>query len=269
LSDHAKVVNERVDLGQRVFLTGFFLAFAIGPLVAIVGRGLTNNSLITWLALLNAILLMAAAQFLYAGRKWEMVVWVVGAVFLALAITTFVIMGKSPSASFLAAELLMPALFAAFVAMPPVRVFLANQRGEAPPPESAPRSIESILATSPDGGAVAIREDAKGPALTYSRVLLLAAGLVLLCVVGGIVLGVRSLFLTGTGWLVLVAALLAVPTAMALLTLADDWYYVSTTKGYEKAHLANVVKNSQLLRNFVTASIVIIALLTILEVAMR
>jgi hypothetical protein len=272
LSDHAKVVNDRVDLGHRVFLAGFFTAFAIGPLVAIVGKGLTKDPSITpwipWLALLNAILLMGAAHYLYAGRKWEKVIWVVGLGFLALAIIS-IFMGKSHAAYYLAAQLMMPALFAAIVATPPVRVFLANLRGEAPPPETAPRQLESILATSPDGASVAIREDAKGPALTYSRVLRLGAGLMLLCVVGGIVMAVRSLLSTGNGWLVIVVAVLSVPSSFALMTLADDWYYVSTTKGYEKAHLANIVKNSQLLRNFVTAAIVIVALLAILEVAMR
>jgi hypothetical protein len=270
LSDHATVVNDRVDLGHRVFLAGFFTAFALGPVLAIVGFGLTKSPLIPLVALVNALLQIAAAQYLYAGRKWERIVWLVGGVFLALAIVA-VVRGPSQAGYFLGAQLLTPALFAAIVAIPTVCIFLANQRGEAPPPEPEPmaRAIESILATGPDGQGVALREDAKVSALTYSRVLRLAADLLLLCDVGGITLAVSSLLTKGTGWSVIVVAILSVPTAFSLLTLADDWYFVSTTKGYEKAHLANIVKDSQLLRNCVSMPMAIVALLVILEVAMR
>jgi hypothetical protein len=266
LSDHANVVSDRVDLGHRIFLAGFFTAFAIGPALAIVGYGMTKNPLIAWAALVNGLLMMAAAHYLYAGRKMERVVWLVGAVFLALAVIA-VVKGQGPAGYYLAAVLLMPVLFAGIVATPAVRSFLGYQRGEAPPPELPARPVESFLEARADG--LALREDAKAPALNYARALRLAAGLLLLCVAGGIVLAVRSLLLNGTGWAMIVLAILAVPSALALLTLADDWRYLATTKGYEKGHLANIVKDSQLLRSFVGVSIAIVALLAIMDVAMR
>ena len=252
-----------------MFLAGFFTAFASGAGLAIVGYGLTKSSPIVLAALVNALLLMAAAQFLYGGnRRTQSLVWVIGALFLALAIAALA-MRQSPGSYYLAAQLLMPVLFAAIMATPAVRAFLASQRGEAPPLELPPREVESILASSADGAGVVLREDAKQPAMIYSRVLQLAAILLMLCVLGGMALAVQSLLSKGTGWTLIVVAILALPPALALLTLADDWYYVSTTKGYEKAHLSNIVKNSQLLRNCVTTSIIIVALLAILEGATR
>jgi hypothetical protein len=265
LSDHATGVSDRVDLGHRIFLAGFFTAFGTGAGLLILGYGLTNSPLIVLAAIVNALLLMAVAQYLYTGdRRIQSLSWVIAAVFLALAIAALAL-GQSPGSYYLTAQLLMPVLFAAIVATPAVRAFLAAQRGEAPPPELPPREIESLLTPGADGAAVVLREDAKQPAMMYSRILRFAATLLMLCGLGGIALGVLSLVSKGTGWTLLVVAILAIPPALALLVLADDWYYVSTTKGYEKTHLGNIVKNSQLLRNCVTTSLIIVALLAILE----
>jgi len=263
-------------MGQHVFLAVFFTPFVIGTLIAITGYGLTRSPLIALAATVNVLLLFAAGHYLYAGkRNAERIVWGVGVVFLVLALVAFA-MERNLATKHLAIQLLMPAIFAAALGIPSVRVFLAFQRGDYVPPvelpsESATQTVpfESILTPGPEGNGVALREDAKLSALSYARGLRLVAGLLILCTVGGIAIAVLSLVSKGSGVMMFIAALVAVPPALLLLNLADDWYYLATTKGYEKAHLTNIVDNTETLSTWATGSLVVLALLAMLELAMR
>lgn len=276
MSDHATVTNSRVDMGQRLFLAGFFLPFAFGPTLAGAGYGLTKNPWIALVGVANMAVLLIAAHYLYAGsRTAEKVLAAVAGLFL-LAAVAVLIRRINAGTVHLAIQLAMPALFAAAIAIPDVRIYLGFLRGEAPPPdEAAPETAdtaavphESIFQTGPDG-VVSLKEDAKTAALGFLKIVRLATGLLVLGIVAAAALGVLSLRARGTGWTLFVAAILAFPQVHVLLTLGDDLNYLATTKGAEKKHLANIVGDGKVLGTFAIASIVVLALIALTEASFR
>jgi hypothetical protein len=267
LSDHAKPMSDRADLGHRIFLAGFFLPLAVGASTATIGYGLTRNIWLPIVGVANVLALMVAANALYGGSKAaERAVKAIGAVLLIAAVVVFFAV-PGLAGIFLGVQTLMFVILAAAVATPSAHRFFAYQRNEVivgDTDEGAEvAEVESILV----GGA--LREEAKAGAITYSRVLGLAGGLLALACIAGVGLGIGMLVYWGYGWSLIFASLFAMPSAPVLLTLSDRWKFLATTKGYEKVHLANIATDSQTLVNCASVSAVMLALLAVLELMMR
>jgi len=262
LSDHAKPVDDRVDLGHRLFLAGFFFPLAVGALTATIGFGLTGNLVIPLLGLTNVIALIFAANTLHQGNKpAEKIVKIAGAILLIAALA-ILFTSQNLASYFIGEQMLMFVIFAAAVAAPSTGVFLAHQRHEViEAVEEVP--VESILV----GGALS--EEAKAAAKTYSLLLRLAGAVLVLACVGGIALAIWLLMSQGYGWSLIFASLFALPSAPVLLTLGDRWGFLASTKGHEKAHLTNIAADAQVLVNCASVSATLLALLAILELAMR
>jgi hypothetical protein len=263
LSDHAKPVDDRVDLGHRLFLAGFFLPLAVGSSTATVGYGLTSNYVIPLIGIANVVALIFAANILHQGNKTAAkIVKIVGAILLIAALAV-IFTSQNLAGYFIGEQLLMFVIFAAAVSAPSTGVYFAYQRHEVIETAVEDVAVESILVSG------ALSEEGKAAALTYSRMLRLAGGLLGLVGVGGIALAIYLLVYQGYGWSLIFAALFALPSAPVLLTLADRWGFLATTKGYEKAHLTNIAADTQVLVNCASMSAVLLALLAILELAMR
>jgi hypothetical protein len=267
LSDHAKPVNDRVDLGHRLFLAGFFLPLALAASTATIGFGLTGHVLIPLVGLANVLALLFAANILHQGNKTaEKVVKFAGLVLLIAGLAVL-FTSQNLATCFLGEQLLMFVIFAAAVATPSAGAFFAYQRHEfveLPAEVEAPAveiQVESVLA----GGA--LREEAKAAAKNYSLVLRAAGTLLVLVAFGGIALAIYSLMNGGAGVKLIFASLFALPAAPVLLTLGDRWSFLATTTGHEKAHLSGIAADSQTLVNCASVSAVLLALLAILELA--
>lgn len=278
MTEHANHMDDRVDLGHRTYLAGVFTPIALGSVMAIAGYGLTGSPWIPLAAIVNLVLLMWAGQAIYAGdRRCERIVWIVGAVLLLVGLG-IAFSGRNLASFHLAFQLAMPMLFALTLAIPQVHAFLAYRRGESPTaapalseapavsePVAAP--MESIFDVSPTG--LVLREDARQAAGAYARLLTTVAAVFVLGGVVGAGLAIYSLITRGFGVTMILAAVLAIPVGVVMLTLAEDWNLLATSRGREKAHLANILKSSQMLRNFSIALVSVLATLTMLEVITR
>jgi hypothetical protein len=259
-------VEDRVDLGNRLFIAGFFVSLALVALVTLAGFTQTRS---IWVALLGAatlILLPFLASRLYTGNPLlEWVVRILPLALLLLAVVALVRGRGGPVAIYLAIQLLLPGLFALAVVSGPVRDLLRTQRGEtvAFRPRAAATQEESLLAPGET-----LREEARQPIRTYVLVLRIISGLLGVSALATLAFAVWSLVAEGSGLFLLIVGLLAVFPAFVLFNLADNWYFLASTTGYGKVHAGNVIRDTQVISICATVALVVLGLLTILDLVL-
>lgn len=275
MTAHAKPFNDKVDLGHRLFLLAFFLPFALGSSFATVGYGATGSVQIPIVGTAAVLGLVFVASMLYRGSKLMQRALIFVAIGLLGGAVTVFLVSRSLAGWLIAFQMLMPVLFTAIILIPATRAFLAFQRGEevaksietkptepsAPTP--SPATFESLLES---GG---LREGAAAAILTHSRLVRLAGVLVACAALAGIVLAIMSLVGGRGGWLLILASVCSLPCVFMFLHQADHWYYLATTKGYEKIHLKNASDESQSLSTCATVVLALIVLLAILDFVLR
>lgn len=271
MAEHTGSANERIDMGHRLFLTGFFLALALASVLATVGFGLTRSGWVALLGVANVVGLIFAANFLYTGKKGgTRLMLAIAGVCLVAAIGVFAAGQGCPIAGHVSIQLLMPVVFAGFIAAPSVTIYLASRRGEIiVEPEQEDGPPELLLAKAADGKIATLRDETRSHIGTFSKVLLGVCGLLTLCGIGGIALGVLSLMNTGTGVSIILASVCALPAVPVVKLVAEHYGYLLTTKGREKAHLENIVDETDTIFNVASVSALILVILVVIDVMMR
>ncbi len=271
MAEHTGSANDRIDMGHRLFLTGFFLPLALGAVLATVGYGLTRSGWVALLGLANFVGLILSANVLYTGKKGcTKVILAVAGVCLLAAVGVFVAGQGCAIAGHVSVQLLMPGLFAGFMASPSVAVYLASRRGEIiAEPEQVDGPPELLLAPTADGKGASLREETRSHISAFSKVLLGVCGLLTLCGIGGVALGVVSLMNTGTGIMLILASLMAFPAIPVVKLVADHLGYLLSTKGREKAHLENVVDETETIFNVVSVAALFLVILVVIDLMVR
>jgi hypothetical protein len=263
------VNNTRVDLGHRLFVAAYIDPLVIGALFAIAGFGYTDNIWVGLLGLGNLVLLSLFANQLYSGeRRPETFVRIVAGVALLGAVVVLVLGAGNLAALYLVSQLLVLPLFAALLALPPVRLFLRSRRGEVIE-EAVEARQESLWQRREAPAGVAVREEAKPALRRHALLLRVIGGLVLVCGVAGIALGLLGIIREGAGFSLVIIGLLAILPGLAVMSLADDWRFLATTQGHEKNHLANIVADTDLLRKATLTAAIVVALLFLVELMSR
>lgn len=253
MSDHAAPVGNRVDLGNQVFIAAVFLPLAIVVVASCIGFGVTGSKWVAVLGIAIVVLFGSLANRLYSGNKpLEDTLRMASPALLALAIVLFALAPAqrgSQTSLYLAIQLASVALFASMLWIPTLRDALALRRGETLPTRLAIERIDSLLIASPDAPTtMVLRAEAKAPALKFSSLLRVIAAVSIVIGIGGIVGGVALLMGNSTvGVYLVLAGVFALPPALVMLALANDWFYLGSTTGHEKAHLANIAADTQAL----------------------
>ncbi|MSU78255.1 MAG: hypothetical protein EXS16_09180 [Gemmataceae bacterium] len=271
MAEHTGSANERIDMGHRLFLTGFFLPLALGAALATVGFGMTRSSWVALLGLANVIGLVLAANFLYTGKKGgAKIIMAIAGVCLIASIGVFAAGQGCPIAGHVSVQLFLPAIFAGFLAAPSVTVYLASRRGEIiAEPEHEDGPPELLLTPTADGKGASLRDEARIPAATFTKVLLGVCGLLTLCGIGGIALAVLSLMNTGTGVMLILASLTALPAIPIVKLLSEHFGFLLSSKGREKAHLENIVDETGTIFNVVSVSAFVLVVLVVIDLMVR
>lgn len=272
VTGHVEVADERVELGNQVFLSGFYIAMAVEAVGSVAGFGSTGSWAIALIGVLNVMIICSLASRLYDGDvQAGRYVKYVGPAFLLAAIVIAVVGEGSTWSIALAGQLAMPALFAFVATTRPARIFLASRRGESLD-QFAVAAVEviqeeSILVKADQ--SITLRDEARHPVAQQVAVTRAVVGALGLCAGAGVILAglsTRSLWLA---FVLAVTGLAAIPLSFVLLTLADNWSFLTSTKGYEKAHLGNVARDIRVLSNCLIGAMTVLALLAILDVTMR
>ncbi len=271
MAEHTGSANERIDMGHRLFLTGFFLPLALGAALATVGFGMTRSGWVALLGLANVIGLVLAANFLYTGKKGgAKIIMAIAGVCLVASIGVLAGGQGWPIAGHVSVQLLMPVVFAGFLVSPSVTIYLASRRGEIiaePEHEDGPPDL--LLALAADGKNATLRDETRSHIGTFAKVLLGVCGLLTLCGIGGIALGVLSLMNTGTGVMLLLASLTALPAIPVVKLVADNYGFLLSTKGREKAHLENIIDETETIFNVVSVSAFVLVVLVVIDLMVR
>lgn len=268
-------MDERVDLGQRMFVACSMLALVLSTVCTMLACGLHFS----WLWLLVGLVYIGVALLFSEGlfkgcSKAENLAKIWASIQAPLMLVLLSVLFVAPGVVHLlggpalvwtflflfAAHLL---LFGAMtIGSQSMRGFFSFKRTGVvePIPIAATRSAEECLVPLLDGTAKKIRF-AEPTGIAVARlaqaVKILGATLPILAgasLIGGIFL----LISRGTGWTLLLLGLVSLPTGLITLTLSDDLHFLSTVPDAMPAHLANT-KTS--LKTWMVAATIIAALL--------
>ena len=74
---------------------------------------------------------------------------------------------------------------------------------------------------------------------------------------------------TGTGVMIILASLCALPAVPVVKLVAEHYGYLLSTKGREKAHLENIVDETDTIFNVASVSALLLVILVVIDVMMR
>jgi hypothetical protein len=261
--------HEYKGQGEKVFVIAVLLAIGVIASLTLVGTGLRFNWLALLLGLASCGVLMYAADGLYSGRRqaglvlqvWVAATALLGVVLLGLVLAApanlegYRLPGLGPTCLMIGQCLMLALVGGVVFGSREVRAFLASRRGEAAAPATVAEVDLFVMAEGKPILAEGSRQAARALRLSVLAGALLLLGLAGVDVVGAIILLWTSGF--AAGWWLLFAGVVTALLGQVLLTTAEYLDFLTTTKGYEVAHLGLSSASFQMVLNVVLGAAVL------------